>query len=198
MASNAATPGGSKSARLASQRKVMDEATRRRRARKALESLEQDNFHDDPHADLVMSKKALNLFQESGDSPTKEVTPKTSSKRKSRTTEYYKQRFRKNFAQLLEEDTTLNDRAAPQQDKKEDEGDKKDKKKAKKKAEKKKKKVVNYISAQAPPSTKPQRHFCAVCGFNDRLYTCVVCGMKYCSLTCQETHRDTRCLKYTS
>ena len=33
--------GASKSARLASQRKVMDEATRRRRARKALESLEQ-------------------------------------------------------------------------------------------------------------------------------------------------------------
>jgi len=197
MASNAATPGGSKSARLASQRKVMDEATRRRRARKALESLEQDNFHDDPHADLVMSKKALNLFQE-GDSPTKEATPKTSSKRKSRTTEYYKQRFRKNFAQLLEEDTTQNERVAPpQQEKKEEESDKKAKKKAKK-AEKKKKKVVNYISAQAPPSTKPMRQFCAVCGFNDRLYTCVVCGMKYCSLTCQETHRDTRCLKYTS
>merc|ERR1712029_1205301 len=70
-----------------------------------------------------------------------------------------------------------------------------------KKEERKKqraKKVINYISAQAPPSTKPLRHFCAVCGFNDRLYTCVVCGMKYCSLTCQETHRDTRCLKYTS
>ena len=35
----------------------MDATTRERRARKALESLEQDNFHDDPHADLVMSKK---------------------------------------------------------------------------------------------------------------------------------------------
>ena len=91
--SAAQSVSGSKSARLASQRKVMDEATRRRRARKALESLEQDNFHDDPHADLVMSKKALNLFQESGDSPTKEATPKMSSKRKSRTTEYYKQRY---------------------------------------------------------------------------------------------------------
>ena len=91
--SAAQSVSSSKSARLASQRKVMDEATRRRRARKALESLEQDNFHDDPHADLVMSKKALNLFQESGDSPTKEATPKMSSKRKSRTTEYYKQRY---------------------------------------------------------------------------------------------------------
>ena len=33
--------------------RVMDQASRQRRARKKLESLEQDNFHDDPHADLV-------------------------------------------------------------------------------------------------------------------------------------------------
>ena len=44
----------------------MDQASRQRRARKKLESLEQDNFHDDPHADLVMSKKALSLFQDDG------------------------------------------------------------------------------------------------------------------------------------
>lgn len=36
----------------ANQKRILDEATRRRRARKALEALEQDNFHDDPHADL--------------------------------------------------------------------------------------------------------------------------------------------------
>jgi len=221
----------SKSARLASQRKVMDEATRRRRARKALESLEQDNFHDDPHADLVMSKKALNLFQDQSgsglglgglESPTKAdrslreagSTPKSAGKRKSRTTEYYKQRFRKNFAQLLEEDTTSHQQQLPPQppaagqqnqaeSKKEtDSGKKPESKKARKEEKRRqrlaKKPVINYISAQAPPSTRPLRHFCAVCGFNDRLYTCVVCGMKYCSLTCQETHRDTRCLKYTS
>merc|ERR1719370_1371289 len=67
-----------------------------------------------------MSKKALNLFQDQSgglggggglESPTKGgvgggssvSTPKSTGKRKSRTTEYYKQRFRKNFAQLLEE-----------------------------------------------------------------------------------------------
>lgn len=33
-------------------RRILDEAARRRRARKALEALEQDNFHDDPHANL--------------------------------------------------------------------------------------------------------------------------------------------------
>merc|ERR1719219_866531 len=45
-----------------------------------------------------MSKKALSLFQEE--------SPEKRPKRKSRTTEYYKQRFRKNFAQLLEEEAT--------------------------------------------------------------------------------------------
>lgn len=181
-----------RSARVAAQRKVMDEATRRRRARKALESLEQDNFHDDPHADLVMSKKALNLFQD--DSVQKSA--QKSNKRKSRTTEYYKQRFRKNFAQLLEEDATQNDRTAPPPscDRKEEDGGEDADKTTKKK---KKKKVANYISAQAPASIKPQRHFCAVCGFQSG-YTCIVCGIRYCSLPCQETHRDTRCLKYTS
>ena len=36
----------------ANSRRVLDDAARRRRARKALEALEQDNFHDDPHANL--------------------------------------------------------------------------------------------------------------------------------------------------
>ena len=36
----------------ANSRRVLDDASRRRRARKALEALEQDNFHDDPHANL--------------------------------------------------------------------------------------------------------------------------------------------------
>ena len=38
--------------------RVLDEAARRRRQRKALEALEHDNFSEDPHADLKMSKKA--------------------------------------------------------------------------------------------------------------------------------------------
>lgn len=38
----------------ANSRRILDEAARRRRARKALEALEQDNFHDDPHANLGM------------------------------------------------------------------------------------------------------------------------------------------------
>jgi hypothetical protein len=59
------TPKNASSARIKEQqaRRVLDSAARQRRARKALESLEQDNSHEDPHADLVMSKKALSLFQ---------------------------------------------------------------------------------------------------------------------------------------
>ena len=49
------------------QRRVLDDAARRRRQRKALEALEQDNYQEDPHADLKMSKKAPK-FEESMES----------------------------------------------------------------------------------------------------------------------------------
>lgn len=94
-------------------RKVLDDAARKRRARKAVEALEQDNFHEDPHADLVMSKK-VPKFAESNEKPTR--------KKKSKSAEYYKLRFRKTFAQLVEEDASF--RPEP----------------------------PNYMSAQVPPS----------------------------------------------
>jgi len=127
----------------ANQRRVLDEAARRRRARKALEALEQDNFHEDPHADLVMSKK-VPKFQE---------TLESRKKKSKRTQEWFKMRFRKNFAQLLEESRSY--RPDP----------------------------PNYQSALAPPSKFPERHFCAVCGFPSSYtcvqcgtrYCCVKC-----------------------
>ena len=45
-------------------RRTLDEAARRRRLRRALDALEADNFQDDPHSDLKMSKKAPK-FEES-------------------------------------------------------------------------------------------------------------------------------------
>nr|CAG4651434.1 EOG090X0GXS [Simocephalus serrulatus]SVE94585.1 EOG090X0GXS [Simocephalus serrulatus] len=111
----------------ANSRRILDEAARRRRARKALEALEQDNFHDDPHANLVLSKK-IPKFEESLDG-------KQTRRRKSKNFELFKQRFRKSFAQLLEEEQV--NRPEP----------------------------PNYVSAQVPPSKFPERHFCAVCGF---------------------------------
>nr|CAG4652274.1 EOG090X0GXS [Triops cancriformis] len=134
-------------------RRVLDDAARKRRARKALEALEQDNYHDDPHANLVMSKK-VPKFEESLDN-------KPTRKRRSKNFEYFKQRFRKTFAQLLEEEQLH--RPEP----------------------------PNYMSAQAPPPSLPERHFCAVCGFSSN-YTCLSCGARYCSVKCLGTHQDTR------
>ena len=47
---------------------MLDSASRQRRLRKAIDALEQDNFQDDPHSDLKMSKKAPK-FEESMDAP---------------------------------------------------------------------------------------------------------------------------------
>nr|CAG4636619.1 EOG090X0GXS [Eubosmina coregoni]SVE70146.1 EOG090X0GXS [Eubosmina coregoni] len=80
----------------ANARRILDDAARRRRARKALEALEQDNFHDDPHANLVLSKK-IPKFEESLDG-------KQTRRRKSKNFENFKQRYRKSLAQLLEEE----------------------------------------------------------------------------------------------
>lgn len=93
--------------------RVLDDAARKRRARKAVEALEQDNFHEDPHADLVMSKK-IPKFADSNEKPTR--------KKKAKSADYYKMRFRKSFVQLVEEDANF--RPEP----------------------------PNYLSAQAPPS----------------------------------------------
>ncbi|XP_015920675.1 zinc finger HIT domain-containing protein 1 [Parasteatoda tepidariorum] len=139
------------------QRKVMDEASRRRRIKKALEVLEQDNFHDDPHANLVMHKNA----------PKFEETIESKKRRKLKT-EPFKQRFRKNFTALLEDEVQFFT---------------KDK--------------TNYLTAKVPSSKYPERHFCAVCGF-ESAYTCVQCGTKFCSVRCHGVHQDTRCLKWTT
>ncbi|CAG7837278.1 unnamed protein product, partial [Allacma fusca] len=83
-------------------KRVLDSAARFRRQKKALEALEQDNFQDEPHADLVMSKKAPK-FHESLDAS--QSGP--SKKKRSRTVEYYKQKYRKTMAQLIEDEQVL-------------------------------------------------------------------------------------------
>jgi len=143
----------------ADKKRVLDDASRKRRARKALEALEQDNFHDDPHADLVMSKK-VPKFQD-------HLDPSRSRKLKRRNADYMKAKYRKNFVQLLEEDKQMQSDAP------------------------------NYCSAQVGPSKKPNRHFCAVCGFPSN-YTCTSCGTRYCCVRCYKTHQETRCLKWTA
>lgn len=164
----------------ADKKRVLDEASRNRRRRKVLEALEQDNFHDDPHADLVMSKK-VPKFNDSLEQSRSNRTAK--AKRKN--ADYIKARYRKNFVQLLEDDDRLasggrnNGSFAAGEETSSDE------------------QRVTYASAQAPASALPERHFCAVCGFPS-LYTCTSCGTRYCCIRCLATHRDTRCLKWTA
>ncbi|KAJ1644297.1 hypothetical protein LPJ64_004019 [Coemansia asiatica] len=58
-----------------------------------------------------------------------------------------------------------------------------------------------YLTCIATPQqgsiSAPARHFCSICGYKG-LYTCVDCGMRYCSLPCKSTHVDTRCLKHVA
>lgn len=43
----------------------------------------------------------------------------------------------------------------------------------------------------------PVRHLCGICGSGGR-YLCARCGLRYCSLGCDETHKETRCIKMYS
>ena len=57
----------------------------------------------------------------------------------------------------------------------------------------------NYVTAAATPSPLPPRPFCSVCGHWGR-HACARCGMRYCCLKCQETHKvgGCACLRCTS
>ncbi|PKA50586.1 hypothetical protein AXF42_Ash013801 [Apostasia shenzhenica] len=58
--------------------------------------------------------------------------------------------------------------------------------------------VPTYLrAAVGPPSSGARRHFCTVCGFT-AIYTCVRCGVRFCSCRCQVIHNDTRCLKFVA
>lgn len=90
----------------------------------------------------------------------------TGKKKKKTRGDHFKLRFRKNFQALLEEQN-LSASEGP-----------------------------NYLTACAGPPSRPQRPFCAVCGFPSP-YTCVSCGARYCTVRCLGTHQETRCLKWT-
>lgn len=155
------------------QYRVLDESTRNRRNRQQLEQLERDNFHDDPHANLVMHKKAPKF---------EDVKNNQSSSASSG------RRFNLPRSRLLPLNVLIEE----------------DSKNA----------GCNYLSIMTrsyssstntpnsnlylPIIETPvvKRNFCAVCGFKGN-YACIVCGLRYCSSTCQQVHADTRCLKWT-
>ncbi|XP_068338186.1 SWR1 complex subunit 6-like isoform X2 [Pyrus communis] len=54
-----------------------------------------------------------------------------------------------------------------------------------------------HEAAVGPRSSTSRRHFCTVCG-SAATYTCVRCGVRFCSGRCQNIHNDTRCLKFVA
>ena len=150
------------------QYRILDDSARNRRQRNRLEQLERDNFHDDPHANLVMHKKA----------PKFEDNPKSNSNSVGSSGK----RHAIPRSRMLTINNLIEDDAKTE--------------------------APNYTTC-ATPSPAPnsnesknvgyvvRRHFCSVCGFSSN-YTCVNCGIRYCSLNCLKTHRDTRCLKWTA
>lgn len=97
MSATKTTSRGSTRLKEFDKRRILDETARKRRHRKLMEIYESDNYHDDPHADLVMSKK-IPKFEENLESRS------SRTKKKERTAEYYQMKFRKTFQQLVEED----------------------------------------------------------------------------------------------
>lgn len=56
---------------------------------------------------------------------------------------------------------------------------------------------VNYHTIAAKPSAFPARQcFCSVCGYIGH-YSCTRCGSKFCSIKCNESHKETRCFKFS-
>ncbi|CAB4016764.1 Hypothetical predicted protein [Paramuricea clavata] len=104
-------------------RRVLDEYSRRRRQRRQLDALEMDNFGDDPHANLAKAKKLPSFI----DSPEEKK-----KKKKKGTGEHFKQRFKKTFVLLLEEEKQDFVEGEP-----------------------------NYVTACVPPSRFPERRFCS-------------------------------------
>lgn len=178
----------------------LDAQARARRTQKFLESLEQDNFQDDPSdpsssfdstltqeqiAKVLNSTSAFGYSRHSkglileSDEPNNNDKASSSTSSSSSTNkrrkvqlkyDVFKTRFRKNLQTLLDDELGTN-------------GEKSTEKR-------------NYYTIVTKPSKYPPLKLCSVCGLTST-YTCQICGNLYCSLKCLDIHKDTRCLKFT-
>lgn len=170
----ASSTSGGHNQPMRQQYRVLDDATRNRRAKQLLDQLERDNFHEDPHANLVMSKKAPKFEESPVKTGSNNIGTTSGGNRRGHV---HKTRML-TFAAMVEEDSrnpppNYTTAAAPVPD------------------------SVIEVSTGKVLIKIPPRHFCSVCGFKAP-YTCVTCGNRYCSIPCLGTHRDTRCLKWTA
>ena len=53
-----------------------------------------------------------------------------------------------------------------------------------------------FLALSFPDSQLPRRRFCCVCGLSSP-YHCPKCNLFFCSLQCDETHQEMKCLKFT-
>jgi zinc finger HIT domain-containing protein 1 len=51
-----------------------------------------------------------------------------------------------------------------------------------------------FADISSSKSSYPVPQLCSVCGYWGKI-ACIQCGSRYCSIPCQEAHRETRCLK---
>ncbi|KAI6232108.1 HIT zinc finger family protein [Aphelenchoides besseyi] len=162
--------------------RILDESTRKRRVQRQLDALEQDNVQADPHANLSWHKQLPkfdddmivgNVRQPKRKPPTnadKSTIVIGTNKGKRLRAELTKSRFRKDFKQMNDEfeKSVPNDFKLPL-----------------------------YSQVVAEPSRIPKRKFCCVC-CNFAKYCCGKCGQNFCSVVCNDTHIETRCLKWVN
>ncbi|XP_075584848.1 zinc finger HIT domain-containing protein 1 [Dermatophagoides farinae] len=180
---------GKSSSRISITRKqyrILDESTRNRRNRQHIEQLERDNFHEDPHSNLVMHKKAPKFEDPTAlnNNSSTNITPR-------RVNAYRSRIF--TLSTLIEENSRLSTpnylsiatRSLNNYPKRKHNSND-DKRQSQLSS--------TYFPHIEIPSIK--RHFCSVCGFKSS-YTCIICGFRYCSSHCLQLHVETRCLKWT-
>ncbi|EFP10999.1 hypothetical protein CRE_31051 [Caenorhabditis remanei] len=165
--------------------RTLDESARKNRRTRQLDGLEQDNSHDDPHANIIWNKAAPKFGDEmiggsakkpkktKDDKPGPSVHGDKARRRKLARPEFNKQRFKKSFnAHVTEQTKAISSSADADY-----------------------RRINAYFLSTAPPSCKPPRKFCAACGKTSN-YCCTRCGAKYCGIKCRDVHNDTRCMKW--
>ncbi|CAO4379951.1 unnamed protein product [Caenorhabditis nigoni] len=167
--------------------RTLDENARKNRRTRQLDGLEQDNSHDDPHANIIWNKAAPKFGDELDGGPSSVKKSKKGKddkagptvhgdkarRRKLARPEFNKQRFKKSFnAHVVEHSKIIHSSADADY-----------------------RRINAYFLSTAPPSSKPPRKFCAACGKMSN-YSCTRCGARYCGIRCRDVHNDTRCMKW--
>ncbi|CAJ0572320.1 unnamed protein product, partial [Mesorhabditis spiculigera] len=150
--------------------KIVDKAVRELRLKKQLELLQQDNFQEDPHSNVVIGKHLPKFNDDLIELEGTESKRRRTAGRDARGKKEWKPRVRKTFDELREEYNAVTEP-----------------------------KDVGYRAfeeAQMPPAQNPPRKFCNVCGLFSA-YNCTKCGSGFCSIECQDVHKETRCMKWT-